>query len=291
MQNIIIDEEFKLYLPKLDKKTFEGLEKSLLEHGVRDSLVVWNDILIDGYNRYSICVKHNIPFTTYSMEFDSREDVLDWIVENQLERRNLTPMELSHFRGVLFNSSKRKKSLGNNQYTEKSGRPQSGGDHSRSATARDLGKRFNVSKNTIERDGRVANAIKAIAEVSIDAKRKILSGEVPVDRSKLQRLSTASKEEIEEVVSQINDGSYNRKDHRISKSPESEPAHEKPGGSNTGARPPQSEANYVDTMVSLIAGNLDSTLKSLTNEGGIPELKTSLRSLINSLEELYRSIE
>ena len=82
MQNIIIDEEFRIYLPTLDKVTYEGLEKMLLEQGVRDPLVLWNEILIDGYNRFKICTEHNIPFTTVSMEFDSREDVLDWIVEN-----------------------------------------------------------------------------------------------------------------------------------------------------------------------------------------------------------------
>jgi len=56
MQKIIIDEEFRMLLPKLDGLTFESLEKNILEHGVRDPLVVWNDILIDGYNRYTIFV-------------------------------------------------------------------------------------------------------------------------------------------------------------------------------------------------------------------------------------------
>ena len=55
MQNIIIDEEFRIYLPTLDKVTYEALEQSLLEHGARDPLVLWNDILIDGYNRFKIC--------------------------------------------------------------------------------------------------------------------------------------------------------------------------------------------------------------------------------------------
>jgi hypothetical protein len=37
MQNIIIDEEFELLIPKLDKTTFETLENSLLEYGARDA--------------------------------------------------------------------------------------------------------------------------------------------------------------------------------------------------------------------------------------------------------------
>jgi hypothetical protein len=50
------------------------------------------------------------------------------------------------------------------------------------------------------------------------------------------------------------------------------------------------ERDYVDTIVSLITGNLNTTLKSLTNESGIPELKASLRTLITNLEELYSSL-
>jgi len=35
MQNIIIDEEFRIYLPTLDKVTYEGLEKMLLEQDAK----------------------------------------------------------------------------------------------------------------------------------------------------------------------------------------------------------------------------------------------------------------
>ena len=288
MQEIIIDEEFRSLLPVLDTVTFESLEKSLLTHGARDPLVLWDDsILIDGYNRYKICMNHDIPFTTVSMEFDSRDEVLVWIIENQVSRRNLTPIELNHFRGLYYNAAKRISSS-NNQYTVKSARPQNEGEQSRSSTAREVGKRFNVSKATIERDGMIANAISAIAEISPEAKRKILSGEVAVDRSNLQRLSKAPISELEEAVNQINAGTYNRNDYRIRKTPETTQA---PGNASGIPTPPtHTEATYVDTIVSLITGNFNSTLKSLNNESGLPELRSSLRTFINNLEELYSNI-
>jgi len=287
MQNIIIDEEFRQLLPTLDKVTFESLENSLLAHGARDPLVLWQNILIDGYNRYRICTEHDIPFTTVSMEFDSRDEVLHWIIENQIARRNLSPVELSHFRGLYFNAAKRMRGS-NNQYPGRISRPQNGGVETSSLTAREIGKRFNVSKNTIERDGMVANALNAIAEISPEAKRKILSGEVPFNRVKLQCLSKASKEEIEEVVDQILKGTYNRDDHRKKRGVE--PTQEQGDTDSTTPLPKQTEAGYVDTIVSLITGNLNTALKSLTNYGGVSELKISLRTLISSLEELYDSI-
>ena len=52
-----INEEFKNVMPPLTEEEYRGLEKSLLEEGCRDPLVVWGDILIDGHNRYEICLK------------------------------------------------------------------------------------------------------------------------------------------------------------------------------------------------------------------------------------------
>ena len=95
MSQIRIDEEFRDLIPPLTDDEKQGLEKSLLEEGCRDALIVWGDVLIDGHNRYEICTKHNIPFTTLSMEFESRDDVKIWMMQNQLARRNLiTPLRL-----------------------------------------------------------------------------------------------------------------------------------------------------------------------------------------------------
>ena len=109
----------------------------------------------------------------------------------------------------------------------------------------------------------------------------------------MQRLSRASKEEIEDVANQITDGTYNRKDHRISKTSDESKPHdnEADNAGNTMHPPNVPEQDYVDTIVSLITGNLNTTLKSLTNEGGIQELKASLRTLITNLEELYSNIK
>ena len=105
-KKIIIDEEFKALLPALDKKTFEQLEVNIIENGCRDSLVLWNGILIDGHNRYAICEKHGIEYKTIDMEFDSREEVIIWIIQTQVSRRNLTPMQLSCYRGLHYKSEK-----------------------------------------------------------------------------------------------------------------------------------------------------------------------------------------
>ena len=107
MDKIIIDEEFKLLLPALDKTTYAWLEENILQYGCREPLVLWNGVLIDGHNRYEICAKHEIPFNTVDMEFDSRDAVLIWIISTQVARRNLTPMQMSFYRGLHYITDKK----------------------------------------------------------------------------------------------------------------------------------------------------------------------------------------
>lgn len=85
-----IDEEFKTLIPPLSDEEYKGLEDSIITEGCRDALVVWGDTIVDGHNRYAICTKHNIPFTTNQIEFESKTHARIWIRSNQLSRRNLS---------------------------------------------------------------------------------------------------------------------------------------------------------------------------------------------------------
>ncbi len=91
MQNIIIDNEFQSLIPKISEDEYQLLEESILSEGCRDALVVWNDTIIDGHNRYEICNKHNLPYETTPIIFESKDDAKIWIIKNQLGRRNLVP--------------------------------------------------------------------------------------------------------------------------------------------------------------------------------------------------------
>lgn len=91
---IVIDEEFKKLIPPLTADEFAGLEKSLLDEGCRDALVLWGDTLVDGHNRYEICTKYHIPFETVQKEFASRDDVMIWMIDTQFSRRNMEKIDM-----------------------------------------------------------------------------------------------------------------------------------------------------------------------------------------------------
>jgi len=86
-----IDPEFKLLIPPLSEDEYRQLEQNILSRRqCRDAIVLWDGLIIDGHNRFYICVKHGIQFEIKELSFASRKDAKLWIVENQLGRRNLT---------------------------------------------------------------------------------------------------------------------------------------------------------------------------------------------------------
>ena len=68
------------------------MEDNLLTEGrCRDPLVLWSEhrILLDGQNRQRICERHGIPFKITTLDFSDRSAAREWIVLNQMGRRNL----------------------------------------------------------------------------------------------------------------------------------------------------------------------------------------------------------
>lgn len=96
-----IDKEFQELIPPLSKEEYEQLEKNIIADGCRDSLVVWNETIVDGHNRYEICSKHGISFKVKQKEFTTREQATEWIIRNQFGRRNLSLMQRSELALLL----------------------------------------------------------------------------------------------------------------------------------------------------------------------------------------------
>ena len=119
MINLKIDPEFQSQIPPLTDDEYKQLEENILKEGKLISpLIVWNNTLVDGHNRYAILQKHpEIYFSTMPLPFESREEVLAWICKNQLGRRNLTPEQKKFLMGKQYSSEKRTEAFRGNQHT------------------------------------------------------------------------------------------------------------------------------------------------------------------------------
>ena len=103
MINLKIDPEFQNQIPPLTDDEYKQLEENILKEGkLLSPLIVWNNILVDGHNRYAILQKHpEIYFSTMPLRFENREEAIAWICRNQLGRRNLSP-EQKRYLQCLF---------------------------------------------------------------------------------------------------------------------------------------------------------------------------------------------
>ena len=264
MQQIIIDNEFKFLLPVLDEKAFADLEADILENGIRDSLVLWEGILIDGYNRFKIAQKHDLPFNSVNMDFGSRDEVVIWIIRNQIARRNLTPFQLRYFRGLHYHAERRSQG-DNNPHVQDSTKPQ---NEVLLSTAAKLADKYNVSRSTIERDSKLADALIVLGEVSPEAKLNILSGETRVTRAQLDAMLKGSEESVAEIAESIENGTFAQRT-----------------ADNAGAN-----NRTLDSAFGRISDIIKRELAGLSMAYSPVEVKTALRSHITALEEIYKQI-
>ena len=97
-EEIVVLPELKAYIDPLTLDEHESLERSILDEGCRDALVLWGNILVDGHNRFGICQKHGLPFKTVQNErFQNMEDIHLWMIDQHLGRRSVSDYQ----RGVL----------------------------------------------------------------------------------------------------------------------------------------------------------------------------------------------
>lgn len=86
-----INDKFANVAPSLSDEEYCLLKESLLKDGCIDPIVVWNGMIVDGHNRYHICRQNRIPFAIEEKNFSTESEAIQWIIQNQLGRRNLSP--------------------------------------------------------------------------------------------------------------------------------------------------------------------------------------------------------
>ena len=94
-----IDPFLQNELSHLSPIAFNELEKSILEIGLKDSIIYFifdnKKIIIDGHHRLQICLKHKIPIISKELKFigNTYEELIlnirEWMVSFQIGRRNV----------------------------------------------------------------------------------------------------------------------------------------------------------------------------------------------------------
>ena len=177
LYDLTVDPEFRDLIPPLNEEELKLLEESLVADGCESPLIVWNGVIIDGHNRYAICRKHDIPFSIQEKHFDSREEVMLWMLRNQLGRRNLNNYQrvelVLKFEPLVKNAAEQRMMAGKAANPV----PTLAQGQTKGKTRDHLSEAAGVSHGTF------AKAKKLVQSADEETKRELRAGKVTVNRA------------------------------------------------------------------------------------------------------------
>ena len=208
MINLKIDPEFQNQIPPLTDDEYKQLEENILKEGkLLSPLIVWNNTLVDGHNRYAILQKHpEIYFSTMPLRFENREEALAWICRNQLGRRNLSPEQKRYLIGKQYEAEKKAaKIFRGNQYTlaKKSGGAHDDNHHSGKKTCDRIAEENGVSRASVLRASHYTRGIDIADNLFPGIKQKVFSGEVKFTNEEMSKLVLSSPDKRQDVFAEI----------------------------------------------------------------------------------------
>lgn len=210
MRELKIDPELKDLLPPLTNEEYKQLERNIVDNGFDRNFPImeWHGYIADGHNRYSICKKHNIDPVIGTLAYDTKEEVMRWMLDIQLGRRNLSPIQriavAEKYRPLYEKQAKdnlreggRKGGLSSpNKPTQNFVEASKQNNRSENETNAKLAKVANVNRETYRQAKRVLDSENA------DLKRRVLSGETSISagykelaQEKNEEKSNANREE------------------------------------------------------------------------------------------------
>jgi len=209
-----INELYRRLVPPLSTAELKQLEKNIIHDGCREPLCVWNNTILDGHNRYEICLRLQIPFTIRRIYFKNNEEAIAWICANQLGRRNITDETRKYLIGKRYEMEKilgAHNAVGINQHKIKEAKPKLSVEpaferHS-SRTSTRLGEEYHISHSTVEKYGVYACALDALSKTVPEFMPKVLSNQIRISHESIIEFSQLSPKEVLRLSTYIFDNS------------------------------------------------------------------------------------
>jgi len=100
---LTIKPEYAALLPAHTEEELSELTDSLILEGVREKIIHNSiGIILDGMTRFDVANANKLDYETTQLDLADEHAERDWILKNQLGRRNLTPEKMSYLRGKLY---------------------------------------------------------------------------------------------------------------------------------------------------------------------------------------------
>ena len=285
LYNLQINETIKKIIPPLSSEELRILENNIIRDGCREPICIWKNTIVDGHNRYSICTKHKIPFDIQEMEFNSFEEMEDWVCVNQLGRRNISEETRKYLIGKRYINEKiiNKNPKGNNQFrkiisADSSEKPPS----TSMITASRLGREYKVSSRTIVEYAKYANSIDTLEQNEPELVSKVLSGDIKISQEDIRRLSIDKSPTKDKIRKHLENQQKYRKEPPTQKSIKDMPEYD-----------PDAEISSITFTIPSWIGSMNrliSTDFSKTTPKAKSKLMDELNNLLFSIETIKIAI-
>lgn len=194
----ILPELKSFFRGKVHAWSDELLEESIKAMGgAATPVIVWNspdgDILIDGHRRLEVCEKLGLPYKIERMDFANLDEVKEFMKSWQFCRRNATDHMFSLAVAKCYKKEK----------AERESKLPSKHHSAEPSAIKKTQAKFGVSKSTIKRDIKLAEAIESLPE---EIGQKIVKGEIKCSRSDIEKLSKEPPLEASRILRDVEAG-------------------------------------------------------------------------------------
>ena len=96
------DDEFRFLIQPYVQSDINEKNEFIRQNGCMVPIHVWNNTIVEGYERYEICKELNIPCSVIFDRFSCREEAYEYICKMQLKRKDLTAEMKKYLIGRVY---------------------------------------------------------------------------------------------------------------------------------------------------------------------------------------------
>lgn len=302
-----IKQEFKSLIRPLHHRDYEALEQNIKQNGCREPIITWRGYILDGHNRYEICRKNNIRYSTQDMNFPSEADAIVWLCTNQLQRHDIAFETRKYLIGTLYEYEKvlelqrkhiqREFAASDDDLTPSDIDEMSRGVISGHRTAEKIAQKYNVSYGTVQKYAAFARSLKIVELKEPALVHKILSGRYRVSHKNFVSLAKLSASELKDINKRLDRGINPVLNYRSTRTILSEPLSNQNGATvkDMPSYDPDAQITAltltVPSWVSSIQRAKNNTDFTMVSDFAAKNLCFALNSLIDTTNEILDIIE
>lgn len=289
-----VDPEFKAKIPRLADEELALLEENILSDGeIRDPIVIWNGIILDGHNRFEIWQKHpEIPYKTHNINLPDRNAAIIWICKNQLGRRNLTLNQRKYLIGKQYEAEKASRGLNSKTQNRddhgrfhRSAQNEHNGEFCNERTRERVARENNTTSSYVQRAEKFAEGVDAAEEVIPGTRDVILAGSINPSEKAVMDIATADQGKRRRLVELLREPRGSAKETLLENDEDIE---EEQSDLKTCSKPTKKE------ILAVSEGMLHSKgVAAATGDDIIYEMRNALEDMIwrwNNVGEIYSGL-